>query len=130
MSTRPTDGRPAPSGRRVLVVDEDPQTVILLKMLLGAGGHDVMGAEDAAQALALATRLLPHLLVLDLELPGGVALARQLRSGVESRAIEIVALTARAPEDVMETVRAIGCKGPLAKPVSPERFLAQVQRYL
>lgn len=129
MNTRPSD---SPSGRRVLVVDDNEWNVILLKTLLESEGYEVAGAGDAQRALAQLAAFRPHLILMDLELPGmdGLTLTRQIKSGADTRDIRIVALTAHAAEEVQASVRAAGCDGLLTKPVDPATFRKTVRGYL
>lgn len=117
--------------RRVLVVDDNEWSVKLLRMLLVAAGHEVAGAGDAQQALSLAASFKPQLILLDLELPdmGGLALARLLKAGSDTRTTPIVVVTAHAAEDVAPAVRAAGCDGLLTKPVDPATLAETVRRY-
>jgi two-component system, cell cycle response regulator DivK len=124
---------PDPSSkRRVLVVDDNEWNLKLLEMLLVSEGHEVAGAGEAQQALALVESFEPHLILMDLELPGmdGLTLARRLKSDASTRDIRIVALTAHTAEDVEGAVRASGCAGLLTKPVDPTTFRETVRQYL
>src|SRR6187399_3217792 len=83
------DAAPAPSPapaagkRRVLVVDDEQDLVELISYNLGRNGFDVLTATNGPDALALAEREVPDLVVLDLMLPGldGMEVARRLKSG-------------------------------------------------
>lgn len=64
------DSRPRGGGRRVLVVDDNPDALDSLALLLSLDGHEVRTALDAEQALAIASDFKPDLVVLDIGLPG------------------------------------------------------------
>lgn len=80
-------------GRRILVVDDDPEARASLAMLLELDGFEVACAADGRQALARAAEFAPALILLDLGLPelGGEEVARRLRGGGSTA--RIVALT-------------------------------------
>ena len=117
---------------RILVVDDNELNVLLVKALLSAESLKVADAGDAQQALAAAARFKPHLILLDLELPGtdGLTLARLLKADAATRDIRIVVLSAHEARDVEAAVRDAGCDGFLAKPIDPRTFGATVRRYL
>src|SRR5204863_153999 len=68
---------------RVLVVEDEPENRLLLRVVLGAEGYDVEEAEDGPTALAAAARQQPDLILLDVMMPGmnGYAVLERLRSG-------------------------------------------------
>jgi CheY-like chemotaxis protein len=85
----------APVRRRVLIVDDNADSADSLAMLLQLGGHDAHVAYDGLQALELAARLQPQVLLLDLELPGldGCELCRRIRQQPWAARARLVAVT-------------------------------------
>lgn len=131
MNTRPSD--PAARGPpRILVVEDHQWNAQLLNALLVAAGFETCTAADGRQALALADSFQPQLILMDLELPdaSGLMLTRQLKAAAATRNVVIVVLTAHAPDEVAEAVRAAGGAGVLGKPVEPRTFGETVRRYL
>ena len=123
--TRPERGgeRGAPTGRQVLVVDDNPDAAETLAELLKMVGHKVVVAHDGPSALALAKADPPDVVLCDIGLPGmdGYELARQLRAG-GARAIRLVAVSGYAqPEDVARATEA-GFEAHVAKPLDPEEL--------
>jgi DNA-binding response OmpR family regulator len=115
--------------RKILVVDDDPKTVDLLRLYLERDGYQVLVAYDGRQALDLARRRRPDLLLLDLMLPAvdGLDVCRILRA--ESR-VPLIMLTARATEADTLLGLDLGADDYIAKPFSPREVLARVRAVL
>jgi two-component system CheB/CheR fusion protein len=84
-----------PQGRRVLVVDDNPDHRALLAELLRGRGNEVIEAQDAPEALQLISGQKPDACVIDIGLPGmdGFELARKLREKPETRSSRLIAVT-------------------------------------
>src|SRR5688572_28501799 len=84
----------------VLVVEDEPAIMELLKVNLIDAGYEVQCASDAESALAALKESLPDLLLLDWMLPAqsGLSLTRQLRSNARTKELPIIMLTARTAE--------------------------------
>lgn len=113
---------------RVLIVDDEPNIVLSLQFLLSREGYDVDIARDGEAALALAARLPPDLVVLDLMLPGidGYEVCRRLRESPATAATKVLVVTARARE--AERVRGLaeGADAYITKPFSTRDLIAEV----
>ena len=83
-STAGSDAHDVLTRRRVLVVDDDEGNATLLTRLLQNSGHEVRMANDGPAAIAVATSYQPHVIFLDIGLPGmnGYEVAKQLRTGI------------------------------------------------
>jgi two-component system KDP operon response regulator KdpE len=127
MSARAPD---APAKRpRVLVVDDEPQIVRALKVVLREAGFDALAAETAAQALDLAAVHVPEAAIVDLVLPDGdgVDVTRTLREWSE---MPILVLSAVGEED--QKVRALeaGADDYITKPFGTRELVARLQAAL
>lgn len=115
---------------RILVVDDDPKIVNLVRAYLVAAGFDVITAGDGQSALDKVASHRPRLLVLDLMLPGldGFEVTRRLRES--SNTLPILMLTARG--SVAERINglAAGADDYLVKPFSPAELVARVEAIL
>jgi DNA-binding NarL/FixJ family response regulator len=110
---------------RVLIVDDHPLTRDALASLLAQGGFEVVGeAGDGAEAIELAARLQPELVLLDLSMPGLDGLSALPRVRTAAPGCEVVVLTASGTDkNLLSAIRA-GAAGYLLKSEPPERIVA------
>jgi DNA-binding NarL/FixJ family response regulator len=110
---------------RILIVDDHPLTRDALSALLAQGGFDVVGeAADGAEALELAQRLQPSLVLLDLSMPGLDGLGALPRLRANAPGCEVVVLTASGTEENLLAAIRGGAAGYLLKSEPPERIVA------
>src|SRR4026208_1760174 len=98
----------------------------LATFLLKSAGHLVLTATDAESGLTLARSEQPDLILMDIQLPGmdGLQATALLKADEATRAIPVIALTALAMKGDEERIRAAGCDGYVAKPMSYQEILA------
>jgi DNA-binding response OmpR family regulator len=115
--------------KTILVVDDEPQIVQLVRDYLEHGGFTVLTAADGSSALRIAATQRPDLVVLDLGLPGldGLDVARTLR---RSGTVPIIMLTARTDESDKLVGLELGADDYLTKPFSPKELVARVRSVL
>ena len=120
------DGQP---NKKVVVVDDDLSVQEVVRAYLEKDGYLVYVAGTAGEGLALAERVKPGLVVLDLMLPdrSGEDVCREIR---ERSDVPILMLTAKASEDERVTGLAIGADDYLTKPFSPRELVARVRAIL
>lgn len=116
----------------VLIVEDDPGSLMLATAALEAGGFAVDGAGSAEEARRSISRRKPRLILMDIGLPGidGLEFTKELKSRPKTAAIPIVALTAHNMPLYERAARAAGCEGFIAKPVSPAVLTAEVRGFL
>jgi two-component system, cell cycle response regulator DivK len=116
----------------ILIVDDNVDNLALTQILLECEGFDVRLAEDAETALRTLETYRPHLILMDVQLPGmdGLQLTRRLRHDPCLKDVIIVALTAYAMKGDEENARAAGCDGYITKPINTRTFPAAVREYL
>ena len=117
---------------RVLVVDDEPDVLLLCRLNLEQRGHDVLEAPNGDVALERAREGAPDVVVLDLMLPGmdGYQVLRSLRAGEGTSAIPVVVLTAKSLQADRERSRELGAAAFLTKPFLPEELCDMVDRVL
>jgi len=120
------------AGPSVLIVDDNPTNLKLLRILLQGEGYDVCTAEDAEQALRQIETSKPRLILMDIQLPGidGLELTRRLKADPMYADILIVALTAYAMKGDDDKARAAGCDGYITKPIDVVALPGVVAEYL
>ncbi len=116
---------------RVLLIEDNEQNRYLTTFLLEGQGYEVTSAADGALGVELAGRLLPELILLDIQLPtmDGYAVARALRANPALKGVPIVAVTSYAMPGDREKAIAAGCSGYIEKPIDPETFVGEIDRY-
>jgi phosphate regulon transcriptional regulator PhoB len=119
-------------GQRILVVDDEPDLLELVRVNLSQAGFEVETAETGRQALERARRAAPDLLILDLMLPdlSGTEVCRHLRSDSSLGEIPIIMLTARADEVDRVVGLEIGADDYVTKPFSPRELTLRVRAVL
>jgi two-component system cell cycle response regulator DivK len=116
----------------ILIVDDNPANLKLVRVLLATEGYEARTAADAEQALRLLSTFTPSLILMDIQLPGmdGLELTRQLKADPATRHILIVALTAYAMKGDEERARAAGCDDYIAKPIDVQALPLRVAQVL
>ena len=116
----------------VLVVDDEPLNVDLLAQELGAAGYRTVTAASGEQALIVAAKQRPDLILLDVMMPGkdGYAVCEALKQSDATREIPVIFLTALT--DTFQKVRAfrLGAVDYVTKPFEPEELLARVRTHI
>ena len=118
--------------KSLLVVDDNPENLKLILMILATSGYELTTASDAVEAQRSIQQRTPDLILLDLQLPGmdGLELTRHLKAAPETRSIPIVAVTAYAMKGDENKARSAGCDGYLVKPVDKRLLREVVKRCL
>jgi DNA-binding response OmpR family regulator len=116
----------------VLVADDDPDILALVRFRLEREGYDVVSAPDGQAALELALDHTPDLAVLDVMMPrlDGYEVTRRLREHEATKGMPIILLTARVGESDLERGFEMGADGYVTKPFSPQMLREQVQAAL
>lgn len=117
---------------KVLLVEDDVDTRHIYSTILRHHGYEVLETEDGREALELAAKEAPDLILLDISLPkvDGWTVASRLRDRSETADVPLVAVTAHALPDDQERAHELGCDSYLTKPLRPQRVLEEVRRFL
>jgi phosphate regulon transcriptional regulator PhoB len=120
------------NGKKILVVEDEPDIRKLVNYNLAQERFKVIEAEDGEQALKAIQRDRPHLVVLDLMLPGlsGIELCKLLRQRADTATLPILMLTAKAGEADRVVGLEMGADDYLSKPFSPRELVARVRAIL
>jgi CheY-like chemotaxis protein len=116
----------------VLVVDDEPMTRNLLRMILSHAGYAIYEAEDGLDALEKIKDLAPDLVVLDVMMPimDGIDVCKAVRGDAATADLPIIMLSAYANSGVVEDSMKAGANRYLTKPISRKKLLEEVRELL
>ena len=117
---------------RILVVDDEPDILELIRYNLTRNHYDMIGVASGEEAFASVRTSPPDLVVLDLMLPGidGLEVCRRLKNNARTAAIPVVILSAKGEEADVVTGLELGADDYLTKPFSPRVLLARIKAVL
>jgi two-component system, cell cycle response regulator DivK len=116
---------------RVLIAEDNEKNMKLFRDVLQVRGYETLEATTGEQAIELATRHTPALVLMDIQLAGmdGLEALRRLREDERTAAIPVVALTAQAMAGDRERFLEAGFNGYVSKPVNVVEFIGTVRHY-
>jgi len=117
---------------RVLVVEDNPLNLKLIRDVLEFRGFDVVTARSGEEGVAAASTTAPDLVLMDLQLPGidGHEALQRIRADPRCSAVPVVAVTAFAMKDDVEQAAAAGFDGFISKPISVRALPQQLAQFL
>jgi len=117
---------------KVLAVDDNIDTILILSAVLGKEGYQVITAKDGLEAIEKAGKDLPELILLDLMMPkmNGFEVCRAIRENPKTSHIPILMLTAKTDPFSREQGLALGANEYLTKPLNPKEILMKVREHL
>ena len=117
---------------KILVVDDEPNIVLILEFLLQREGYHVEKAYNGLQALELANTFLPDIIVLDVMMPGmdGFEVARKMRTNPVLESAKIVFLTAKGTQRDKESGYANGAEYYMIKPFDNDEFVNTINEIM
>jgi CheY-like chemotaxis protein len=117
---------------KVLIVDDDPVMHLLYRKYLLEAGYELLTAKNSQDAMAVVSRQIPQLIVMDIMMPGGDGLSalRELKKSQSTRNIPVIVVTANVENYMTATQESenSGAASFLPKPLSPARLMAEVKR--
>lgn len=116
----------------ILVVDDEPDLRLLVRMTLEGNGYEVEEASTAAEAVRQALILQPRLILLDIRLPDaeGFEVLRTLKKTPELADTPVVMMSAHSSPPTLRKAEVIGSRDYLIKPFKQDALLALVEKYL
>jgi CheY-like chemotaxis protein len=122
----------APAAPTILVAEDNAEQRLLYAAILTGAGYRVLEAGDGAEAVEIARRERPGLVLMDVTMPAtsGWNAVRTLKEDAETRPIPIIVVTGLASAWDRDASLAAGCDEYLAKPVPPVRLLEEVRKFL
>jgi len=119
-------------GQKILIVDDEPGIITLLKTRLSANGYEVITGANGQDALSQIKGQHPDLVILDVMMPppNGFQVCRTVKDDPELKNIPIILLTAKSAESDKFWGVESGADAYVTKPYNPEELLAQVTSLL
>ena len=117
---------------KIIVVDDNNLSADMLTRRLRRKGYEVLTASDGDEAIAVAEREIPDLILMDMSLPkkDGWTATRILKQGERTKKIPVIALTAHAMSGDREKALEAGCDDYDTKPVDLRRLITKMSRFV
>ena len=118
--------------KTVLVVEDNDLNMKLFHDLLEAHGYEIVQTRNGLEAMDLARKHRPDLILMDIQLPevSGLDVTRWIKEDDDLKTIPVIAVTAFAMKGDEERIRQGGCEAYLSKPISVGKFIETVKAYL
>lgn len=118
--------------KKILVVEDNEANMYLITFILKNKGHEVLKAWSGEEGVEIAKKEKPDLIIMDIQLPGidGLETTRRIRESEGDGKISIIALTSYAMTGDKEKALSAGCTGYIEKPINPETFMTEIEKYL
>lgn len=124
--------QPQISAPKILVVEDFEDTRLLLKVWLERRGYRVVEAQDGEQALEVALREIPDLIIMDVEMPGmdGLTATRQIRTEESLRNVPIITVSAYTADEYRGPALEAGSNEYVSTPFEPELLGKLIDNFL
>jgi CheY-like chemotaxis protein/nitrogen-specific signal transduction histidine kinase len=121
-----------PTGRSILVVEDNQTNLELIKYLLGTHNHNISVARNGKEAISQAELIEPELILMDIRMPvmNGLVATKKIRQIPKFYKLPIIALTASAGEDSRDECLGVGCTDHISKPIQLSELSSMLKRYL
>ncbi|MBN1680507.1 MAG: response regulator [Anaerolineae bacterium] len=118
--------------KRILIAEDEPDILLLIKRKLTSAGYEVLAAEDGEQALDIAQSHDLDLLLLDVDLPGltGLQVCETVKTAGGTDAPPVILLSALGQRLDVSAGQAAGADDYIIKPFSPRQLLARIESML
>ena len=118
--------------KKILIVDDEPHMLRVTELSLKKGGYEILTARNGREAVEVAARELPALIVMDVVMPelDGFAALRQLKATPATAGIPVIMLTSRGQTVAREEAETSGAALYVTKPFSPSALAAEARRLI
>jgi two-component system, cell cycle response regulator DivK len=116
--------------KTALIIEDNPDNMVLITRLLEKAGYQTMRAISGLEGVKMAVDNAPDFIILDIQLPDidGREVLRRIRGIKVAASIPIIAMTSYAMSGDREKLLAAGCDGYIEKPIDPMRVISQIQQ--
>ena len=118
--------------KKVLIIEDNENNLYMMRFILQKLGHAILEARDGAAGVELAVRERPDLILMDIQLPvlDGYAATRKIREDDRLKSVPIIAVTSYAMVGDREKALKAGCTAYIEKPIQPESFIKELEKYV
>ena len=118
--------------KRILVVEDNENNMYLISVFLKKKGYEVIPAKTGEEGVKLAVAEKPDLVLMDIQLPDidGLEATKRIRKSVANGEVPIIAITSHAMTGDREKFLKAGCDGYIEKPINPDTFLSEIEKFL
>jgi len=118
--------------KRILVIEDNETNMYLISFILKKNNYEVIEARSGEEGIEFAFKESPHLIIMDIQLPGidGLETTRRIRESEIDGGIPIIVLTSYAMTGDRERALQAGCNGYIEKPINPDTIMSEIERYL
>ena len=118
--------------KRILVIEDNETNMYLIGFILRKSEYEVIEARSGEEGVELAIKDKPDLVIMDIQLPGidGLEATKRIRKTEADGKIPIIALTSYAMTGDKEKALKAGCTGYIEKPINPEAFIGEIEKFL
>ena len=118
--------------KKILIVEDNELNMKLFNDLLVAHGYETLPTSDGLEALEIARREHPDLIIMDIQLPGisGLEATKMIKDDESTASIPVIAVTAFAMKGDENKIREGGCEAYVAKPIRIDELVGVVQRFV
>ena len=119
-------------GKTILIVEDEPRNLKLLRDLLQRFGYEILEATDGEQGMKSAGEKMPDLILMDIMMPimDGLEATRIIKADIKTKHIPIIALTSYAMKGDREKTIEAGCDAYIAKPIDIQEVLKTIENFL
>jgi two-component system cell cycle response regulator DivK len=119
-------------GKTILIVEDEPKNMKLLRDLLQRFGYEILEASDGEEGVKSAGEKIPNLILMDIMMPkmDGLEATRIIKANTQTKHIPIIALTSYAMKGDRERTIEAGCDGYIAKPIDIQEVLKTIEHFL
>ncbi|MEK6692619.1 MAG: response regulator [Nitrospirota bacterium] len=117
---------------KILIAEDNEKNRKLIQVILEKAGYDAIEAENGEDAICLAKKIIPDLILMDIQMPvmDGIEAIKILKSDSETKDIPVIALTSYAMAGDRERLLNEGFNGYIPKPINVKNFIKEVKKYI
>ena len=119
-------------GKKILIIDDEPDIIKVVKFRLIKTGYEVMTAADGREGLELVRVLKPDLVLLDYRMPflNGDEVCKEIKKDESIKHIPVILMTASTQDTLKENIQTMGADDYILKPFEPEELIKKIRKLI